>query len=278
MESYFDLEWPVAPRHEWRDWIGPGGSPVAASDGDDRLPPYLFNRYDAAAGNEVGPVLTPIEGDHTKIYPLRMEHDGLFEEFADLDPNDRVAILSFANSYGLLGIALQYQVIRGTKPAMGESLEGWKHAIQQMRYALHCFEHPEPFTPPEEDLKAFGSVPKDDLRRLFDLYLSDVRAEFAFDKTGRPEIQFKPKTLLAAMWIQLAESGGKRYAKCKQCRKRIVIAAGGEQGTYSVRREFCDNNNRCKQAYWRQSEKKRRRKDKTGNGKTKARPGRRINR
>ena len=61
----------------------------------------------------------------------------------------------------------------------------------------------------------------------------------AFDSEAPPRLTFAPRTLLAAMWLQLAFSlaGDKDFVKCKFCKRQIEISTA-ESG-FRTNREFC---------------------------------------
>ena len=248
-DAFYDFDWPVAPRYEWREWLDKDGRPVRVpEDRDDSL----MGMWSAAAveltWNEsqnrkehYGPLLTPVVGadeESRRYHPMQREHAALFQEFADLDYRNQEAILKFASKYGSLGVPLQEQSIRISgrggrwHHALGEPFLNWSLEICLMREGRQL------------SSRKLTDDTTERLKWLFDRKLQHVQGRLAFNPAGGPKLALEPLSLIAAMWLQLAlaVTGEKQFVACKFCRRMFEIST--DQSGFRSHREFCTDS--CK--------------------------------
>jgi hypothetical protein len=269
-DAFFDFEWPVATGYKWENWLDSDGSPKT-------FPPNVLNqladdlskcriRFNSgpdpspksreiirAAGlrdlerdrlsRETGPVLTPVNASNSRRYrPMDPQHSALFRQFAELDFMDATKILTFASTYGWLGLMdppHQRIPIRNVSGRVrrwhsvaGESHLAWAIEICGMREALHL----------SEELASFGARQR--FMWLYASKLPDVHGWLSFDDARKPQFTIRPVSLISAMWLQLALAitGEKRFVACKFCRRMFEIST--EQTGFRSHREFCSES--CK--------------------------------
>lgn len=247
-DAFYGFQWTVAPRYEWRDWLDVNGSPVVvpaagvASLGSATAVEVAWRRS-REAGKEYGPVLQPvIDGPqgNRQYQPMDRGHAALFHEFGDLDYSNQTAILNFARRYGLLGVPMQVQSIRVRAEngeqrdhhASGEPFLRWALEVSLMREGLRLANA-------KRSIDASGR-----LKWLFDRHLQHVQGRLDFNPAGEPKLSLEPRTLVAAMWLQLAlaVTAEKRFVACKFCRRIFEIST--EQTGFRSHREFCSDS--CK--------------------------------
>ena len=70
--------------------------------------------------------------------------------------------------------------------------------------------------------------------------------------TIRLGLQLVPNTLLATLWLQLAQAidQGREYRKCLYCREAFIVGTGVEQ---NKKREYCKD--ACRVMHWREQRK-----------------------
>lgn len=260
-EPFRSFEWHVAPAYHWQDWLSASGKRLV-------VPATGFRSYESPSAIElvweglnkkdqkVGPVLGPVlDSGLARTYsPMLREHATLFRTFADLDYQDRAAMLDFATRYGLLGAGFQDQALMfadRTGPdrhhhALGESQLTWAREICLMREGL---ELSRTMTPREEtqdraNWRRVGLEPPYEDRRkklawLFDVHLQHVQGRMIVEANVPPRLSFAPLTLLAAMWLQLALSvaGDKEFRACKHCRRLFELST--DETGFRRHREFC---------------------------------------
>ena len=243
-DAFYDFDWTVAPRYEWREWLDQDGKPIRVpEDRDDSLMGMWSASAVELTWNEsqkrkekYGPVLTPVIGageEPRRYHPMQREHAALFREFADLDYKNQEAILKFASTYGGLGLLFQKQSIRVSGPggrwhhAYGEAFLDWALEICLMREGLRLSSRKLTVDTAER------------LKWLFDRNLQHVQGRLAFNPAGEPKLALEPLTLIAAMWLQLALSvtGEKQFVACKFCRRMFEIST--DQSGFRSHREFC---------------------------------------
>lgn len=246
-DAFYDFDWPVAPRYEWREFLNEDGQVVGIpTDGLEGLESasaveLTWNRAD---DNELryGPVLTPTipNGTEPKRYrPMQREHAALFREFGDVDYQRADAVLEFASRYGLLGVPWWSQFVR-YRASDGEEYDHHAEGESHLQWALEiCFMR--------EGIRLAGRRSAKDTKRfkwLFDRNLQHVQGRLGFDQAGSPRLLLEPLTLIAAMWLQLALAltGDKRFEACKFCRRTFEIST--DQSGFRSHREFCSDS--CK--------------------------------
>ena len=242
-EPFLDFEWTVASEYVWTDWRDDDGQPVvvAAVDLESRL--AIF----AATGRhgETGPVLgAATDPPQVKRYrPMDRKHATLFRIFASVDPADRDAILAFANEYGLLGVKLQHQVWSKSKrrskhQALGESHLDWAEEIARMQETIQQWTG-----------RQTGGDPWPDLSRVVNAHLSQIQFQVRQDAAGELGFSLAPRTLLSAMWLQLARDlvGHREVALCNFCSRPMEISTAATG--YRTNRAFCSDS--CKTSDYR---------------------------
>jgi hypothetical protein len=234
-----DFEWPVAPGHDWKDWLDDNGNAVIVPATWLETPPAVEEATNRTAREQrqTGPVLCP-HGSTVKTYhPMQREHAGLFRTFAEVDYRDRDAVRAFANAYGLLGIPRQYQHILASRTRPEHSVVGESH----LAWALEiCFMKEAIQTAIPDERRTLNGREEDRLRWLFNRQLQYVQARNT-DWTGQPRFSIGPLTLLAAMWLQFSEAltGEKRYISCKCCGRFLEISTA--DSGYRSHRAFCND-------------------------------------
>jgi hypothetical protein len=189
-----------------------------------------------------------------------MENTALFRTFADLDFRNLDAIREFATTFGLLGVPLPRE--------SGESHLVWAYEIVLMNDALTLTAADLPAREAESRLiwsrydtetrarwraqGLSGHDPADVRARerrerlswLFNVQLHDVHAQMTFEADVAPRLSVVPRTLLSALWLQLALAitADKRFEKCKFCSRLFEISS--EPTGKRRDREFCTDS--CK--------------------------------
>ena len=265
-DLFSDFEWTVFPAYQWQDWLDDRGRPVVVRDeglislDSQGGVEFAWQQYDERQ-EQTGPVLGPIldSGRARQYRPLARKHAALFRTFADLDFRDREAILTFASSYGSLSVIPDEQSQDVLLPtgkvhtASGESHLTWAREICLMREALSLtqrrpdaeqaridarYRHHK--LDPEHHRKENASK----LNWLFNLHLQRVQPRMSFQDGLPARLSYKPLTLLAAMWLQLALAitDDKEFQACKFCRDLFEISTA--QTGFRRHREFCSDS--CK--------------------------------
>jgi hypothetical protein len=149
--------------------------------------------------------------------PLRIVHcDGKLRPYAPLknysklfEPFSRVSsaeeLLSFIEKFGPLSD-------EGRDPSLGDNVVDLLAHAKQMRLLLHVFGTGQK----KQIAKILG--PKG--RPLDESHIGDVRATLVFDPvTQIPRLQFIPRNLLNAIWLQLGEylGGDPNLMVCRLC-------------------------------------------------------------
>ena len=255
-EPFLDFEWHVAPAYHWQDWLDARGRPVVVPDhglvslespDGVELAWQEFYEKNEHAGPVLGPV--PDSGESLRYLPMQRRHAALFQTFAAIDFQDREAILGFASVYGLLSIDRKEQ----TSSSEPESHLTWAREICLMREAMKLARWRTVQDEAEEDAryKKFGldaghhrRERRRKLKWLFELHLQDVQPRIEFEKDTSPRLSLAPRTLLAAMWLQLtlAIAGDKHFPTCKSC-SRLFEVSTSPTG-FRTHREFCSDS--CK--------------------------------
>jgi endogenous inhibitor of DNA gyrase (YacG/DUF329 family) len=217
----------------------------------------------------------------------------LYRNFVDIDPEDRDALLSFANEYGDLGLddADTLPVADGLG-MIGEPWSAWKKAHLELQRAAavwampvddlrrhirweqeswHFHSHPDELdawrkgAPKREwtheriDVDARLLTPGDvrmPARFLLIKWVtaglaSSVSPRLAYDvDTGRLALEVAPRSLLGAMWLQLARAidGNIEPRQCKECGRWFQVGRE-EHGNAARLRTFCST--ACKQRDFR---------------------------
>jgi hypothetical protein len=187
---------------------------------------------------------------------MKRQNATLFRTFADVDYRDRTAILAFAKEYGLLGLEPQDEAVMVPEPsgsprfhcAYGESHLDWAREICQMREALELTTSDTELEK-ARDRAAWGASgmepPYDERRRkvewLFNRHLQSVQPRIRYG-AELPRLSFAPRTLLAAMWLQLALARirDEEDRRCKFCKRHFLISTDPHRGSRS-HREFCSD-------------------------------------
>ena len=136
---------------------------------------------------------------------------------------------------------------------VGESHLTWAREICLMHEAMRLARWRTAGEEAEEDAryKKFGlnaehhrGKRRRKLEWLFNLHLQNVQPRMAFEKDSSPRLSFRPLTLLAAMWLQLAlaVAGDKHFPACKFC-SRLFEVSTSPTG-FRTHREFCSDS--CK--------------------------------
>ena len=263
-EPFLDFEWRVFPTYHWQDWLDERGRPVVARDhgvaslespGAVELAWQERGDKQEIAGPLLGPV--PDSGKAQQYQPMERKHAALFRTFEALDFQDKGAIIAFASSYGLLGVEQREQGPLSSKYgghyASGESHLTWAHEICQMREAMRLVRPRSRQQEAEVDAryKKYKLDPerhrkkdRERLESLFNAHLQHVQPRMAFQRDIPPRLSFAPRTLAAAMWLQLALAivDDKQFQTCKFCRRFFEISTS--QTGYRTHREFCSDS--CK--------------------------------
>jgi hypothetical protein len=228
--------------------------------------------------------------------PLKL-HPALFRTFAHLPSEERERLLEFANAYGYLGVEPEethetwmqrigelrraiaiWDLIHDRDAASLRPFFIWKES----EYAEDGYTVISPGgwyyrmgaegerqwidLPPEVARATDVLIPALFLvQRWVNAHLRHAAPRLVYDsQIGKPVFQVVPANLLAAMWLQLAESmsGNKQYRTCKECGKWFEISSDDDGRT--ARRLFCDDP--CK------SRDYRRRKERAQQLRTKGKP------
>lgn len=196
--------------------------------------------------------------------PLR-DHPALFREFAALEPT-RKTILTFASRYGLLGHSVGFSL--GQRLSDGEPWSFWRTEITAMREAVRFWSlvqerdmavlrrfirweedhlvYRDPDRPgryvliasPQYEPEILAECRKSDpgwpatiyVQRLINKHLVDRVSPRLLrkQKARRLGLYFAPRTLLGAMWLQLARAvdGNKEYRRCQRdgCEKLFEVS------------------------------------------------------
>ena len=202
----------------------------------------------------------------------------LYRKFATLEA-EPAELVAFANEFGWLGrdVSLGGHLADALPGAdrlvLVEPQREWRRAVEKMRAAVELYDmykrsdeqslrrifhaerqadDPESWRSIREEVGfmrmwlshtliggpcdiAFACV-----KQLINFHLISVSATFVTDpETGRDVVQMTPRNLLAAMWLQFAESIATRQqiAECRVCNKPFVI--NGDGRGRSALREFC---------------------------------------
>lgn len=246
-EPFLEFEWKVAPGYEWADRLDEHGKPVVVpTEGLVSLRSPLaveraWKRLERD-GPGTGPLLRPLGkfAEMRRYRPMQREHAALFRGFERLDYRDRDAIRAFASTYGLLGVS----------DGFGESHLTWAREICLMREALNLTRSRTAGEKAEAravSLK-FGLDPlyeeqerRHRLAALFNGHLQGVQPQMTFEPEVPPRLSFKPVSLLAAMWLQLALAvvADKQFRTCKFCRRLFEIST--DPTGFRSHREFCSD-------------------------------------
>jgi hypothetical protein len=234
-DPLFDFTWPVAPDYRWAEWLDARHKPIRASG--FQAHPDTHRAFEMKPGKERGPILMPVEGRHREIRPMDRANATLFRQFAAIDTEKLDEILSFARTFGWLGVTPRpCQVLSlpdgSTHHAEGEPLMLWVTEVAQMKWALYLTEHSDRSA---EDEKYLGW--------LFSSHLQHVQGRMSF-AGDTATLRIAPLTLLAAMWLQLALAlaGNKTFSKCKHCGRGFEISTA--QSGFRTNRLFCSES--CK--------------------------------
>jgi hypothetical protein len=261
-DVFLGFEWQVAPAYEWADVLDGKGRPITVpTEGVESLetPEAVKLAWQLFGKERTGPLLKPSDFSSVARCYRPMERAALFRDFADLDFQNLDAIREFATTYGLLGVRSVGEV--------GESHLVWANEIVLMNEALTLNNADLPAREAEERLiwsrydketrarwKAQGLSGQDpaELRKrerrerllwLFNVHLKDVHAQMRLEADA-PRLSVAPRTLLAALWLQLslASAADKRFEKCKFCSRFFEISS--EPTGKRRDREFCTDS--CK--------------------------------
>ena len=257
-EAFLDFTWPVNPAYHWQDWLDEQGERVLVPADE------LHNLDSPAAVNLLvgkveqtkeltGPVLGPVgaAGTPRQYHPMQRKHAALFLTFAALDFRDKKAIREFASTYGLLGAERQEQGPlhkHRRHYAFGESHLTWAYEICAMREGIGLVrprsaqeeaDEDAGYKKNELDPEYYRRALKRKQERLFNRHLQHVQSRIAFEKGRPPRLSFEPRTLLAAMWLQLAlaTAQDKRFPACKFCQRLFEISTAPTG--FRTHREFC---------------------------------------
>ena len=192
-----------------------------------------------------GMVIGPAPGEETDLMQIiepmgtrtvkfdPMESDpALYVKFANT-PCTPKGVINFANDYGLLG--------RGDLP---EQLPHWYLEIKRMLKAISKWE-----TVRENDPAAFKGV----FKRLSRHSDEGIEISLVDGQGGVPLAYLVPKTLLSAMWLQLALAveGLVNFGRCQQCKALIEVAPGSNRPD----RKYCSD--ACRMRAYRERKKRK---------------------
>jgi hypothetical protein len=241
-----------------------GGWPAS----DRGKPTWLLVPNESEDGGQRAPGFTPFE-----------DVPALFKIFADLPPDDRGAILEFANQYGRLGVGTDSaRPPSGDDPfpgVPGESLGNWADAIRSVRAAVEAWDAvvagdadaAEATVRPHRGQlsRADGTAPPQDvfdeanlilerwvnggLNRLGNSSEPGVIVRFWGGRSpAESGWKITPLSLLGAMWLQLGDAiaEGKEFRRCRMCDSWFFVPEGGR----TARRVFCSDT--CKAKDYRQ--------------------------
>jgi hypothetical protein len=223
---------------------------------------------------------------YTHYQPLESE-TGLYRRFIEIDPLDRDSILAFAHQYGMLGLSLLAadRTLGGGKLTYVETEETWKREIRQMQHTVsvgdmfrdknvsglsqvlhelgpgrwqykpvHDGQERIENIAPVDDLFVPGNIiiPAGFLvqRWINQKLASSSSPQVLYDvAAGRRVIRIMPRSLIGAMWLQLAQTiDGSRYHKpCKECSRWFEVST--ESTGKRINREFCSD--ACKSKNYR---------------------------
>ena len=249
-DVFLGFEWSVSPGYRWQPWMDPDGTPVVVPDeGFASLESYTAVQKVIEQSGKTGPVLEPVleSGPARSYQPMHRDHAALFRTFEALDPRDRKAILVFASQYGWLGLPRQEQGFMIDAPdgaevahiADGEPHSHWALEIYQMKEAVRLSEH-------RTSKHRIG-----ELNWLLNRprHLRDVQCQ-VLARRANAKMSFQPRTLLAAMWLQLARAvvGKKGFSECKFCGSLFEVST--DTTGFRRNREFCSDV--CKTRDYRQ--------------------------
>ena len=184
-------------------------------------------------------------GKLRRYWPLR-DYDRLYNQFSRVASPEELR--SFIEKFGPLST-------EGRNPEGGDNVIHLLDHAKQMRLLLDAYATGRT----KEIAKLLG--PKG--LPLGDGPIGDVKAIIVFDSvTEKPRLQFIPRNLLNAIWLQLGEhlGGNLNLIECRLCGKMF------ERGVGTTRRadaEFCSDQHRIefnsKKRSWTSNEKSRRR-------------------
>jgi hypothetical protein len=209
-----NVSWTTSEAENWQVFPPDGFSPRMA---------LLLNKYGMGIGPAPGEetdmmrIVEPIGARAAKIDP--MERDpALYVRFANT-PCTPKGVINFANNNGLLG--------RGDQP---EHLSHWYMEIKRMSKAISNWEKVR-----ESDPAAFTGM----LKRLSRNFDDGIEIRFHDDNQGIPLVYLSPKTLVSAMWIQLALAleGLANFERCQQCKALIEVTPGSNRPD----RKYCSD-------------------------------------
>jgi hypothetical protein len=189
----------------------------------------------ADPGSEGTLYLVPANWQFREYEPLE-EFSGLFRTFAQTSPTQE-GILEFANKYGNLGDVFdvlermqeppeppeecktpeqraEWMLEEDKKWRMIDPLGTWTRAIERMRPAVRLWD--------KAQAGEAGNLAIREVRAIVNDELGIDRVYVALEedrKLGGLALQVKPRSLLAALWLQFARAvaGNKQYRACRTC-------------------------------------------------------------
>ena len=239
----YEFYWPVPKTgFEWTKSIAwPRGRllPEPQDEGD-----YLIERAIPGQSRTV-----------QRYSPFRIS--GLFRTFADTE-RSKEGIVHFADQYGFLfePVAAMSVVGSDTHVRPGEPMEAWVKEIALLRSAVDLWGACREIEPPMRDNSTPIEPTWGALQQMVNEHLKtqaadpkllwDVRATKACLR-----MRFMPRSLLAAMWIQLATAieGDRDYGQCEQCGSWFEIVAEKRKDA-----KFCSDKCRFKAYRHRQKQ------------------------
>lgn len=175
-------------------------------------------------------VIRPRGDDFRPTRPLKA--DGLYLAFGKLDPDDKDAILAFANLHGLLGFWLgETEEERWQKP---EYLDDWQRAIKSMKRMI--------------ELNVTGKLRGEALMRDRNSWFgrADIGLQIG-EGQQHPSLRIRPSSLLSGIRIQFAQlvAGGAAIKACMKCGTWFEVGGRSRKRTDA---EFCST--KCRNNFY----------------------------
>jgi hypothetical protein len=256
-DSLISFEWTVASAYRVVTW-----QPRPDPPGITTTPRWdMYPRSGMARPPKQWPLLdgvivpTETSSQGTAYQPFSRQYSALYREFARLDGSE-AGLAAFAQKYGLLGVPETV-----THPTTGETFLGerltqweWEHRLLCAVVEL-CDQERRGLLKRTADwrtLFAYWRVPDGQWRSLNGAARSRLLIQTAVDSglkqrvapdfrlavNGQFQLVFGPRSLLGAMWLQLAMalSHPTDYRNCKFCGRQLAISKGNG---FRINREFC---------------------------------------
>jgi len=173
-------------------------------------------------------------------------------DFASVDVDDEPSVLGFAARHGLLGRDVRFRIPGTRRPASGEALSTWRDEIRALSEVLRVYrlaDVSDGVVPLWQSDAGWRSVQKSVNLRIGEHV--GPAARLLWDRPSeRLVLRLVPRTLLGAMWLQVARAidAGTQYVGCAACHRFVALHPDRLLGRRSDAR-YCSS--ACKQRAWR---------------------------